>query len=104
MVTQNAAIEEVKDFARKVRELGIHLRKVILFGSYARNEQRQWSDIDVALVADEFSGIGFDDIGLLGKALIKHIDIQPQTYPTDYFNEDDPFLDEIKRTGIEIKF
>jgi len=103
MVTQNAAIEEVKEFAKQVKALGVHLRRVILYGSYARNEQRQWSDIDVALVADEFVGAGFIDLDLYGKALLKHVDIQPKTYPTGYFNEGDPFIDEIKRTGIEIQ-
>jgi hypothetical protein len=28
--------------------------------------------------------------------------IEPKTYPTDYFQEGDPFIEEIKNTGIEI--
>jgi len=28
--------------------------------------------------------------------------IEPITYPTDYFSESDPFIEEIKKTGIEI--
>jgi len=32
-----------------------------------------------------------------------YIRIEPITYPTDYFQESDPFIDEIKKTGIEIK-
>ena len=103
MVTQQVAIEQVKEFTKEVKAMGLHLRRVILYGSYARNQQREYSDIDVAMVADEFIGIGFDDIDLFGKALIKHIIIQPKTYPTNYFNEGDPFIDEIKRTGIEIE-
>ena len=27
---------------------------VILFGSYARGEQRKWSDLDICVVADEY--------------------------------------------------
>jgi predicted nucleotidyltransferase len=102
MVTQQAVIEEVKEFAKEIKALGLHLRKVYLFGSFAQNQQQEYSDIDVALVADEFVGIGFDDIDLFGKALIKHILIQPKTYPTAYFEKGDPFIDEIKRTGIVI--
>ena len=103
MLTQQAAIEEVTVFAKEVKELGLNLKRVILYGSYASNEQRKHSDIDVALVADEFSGIAFDDIDLFGKALIKHIEIHPKTYPTDYFEEGDPFIKEIIKTGIEIE-
>jgi|SRR6185437_3417792 len=103
MVTQQIVIEEVKQFAKEVKAAGVRLRKVYLYGSYAQNRQREHSDIDVALIADEFSDIGFDDIDLFGKALIKHIMIQPKTYPTDYFEKGDPFIEEIIRTGIEIE-
>ena len=104
MATQSSVIQSVEQFANEVKNLGLHLRKVILYGSYARNQQHEHSDIDVALVADEFTGLGFDDIKLFVKALRNHILIQPKTYPTDYFEKGDPFIDEIKRTGIEIEF
>ena len=35
---------------------GVNLRTVILYGSFAKGTQHKWSDIDVALVADEFTG------------------------------------------------
>ena len=52
----------MKHFAEEVKKQGVNLRGVILFGSYARGEQQKWSDIDVALIADEFIGVGFEDI------------------------------------------
>jgi predicted nucleotidyltransferase len=81
-------------------------KRVVLFGSYAKNTQHKWSDIDVALVADNFNGAGFYDIALFGKTLIKKPfrSIQPKTYNTKQFTSDkDPFVDEILRTGIEIE-
>ena len=30
--------------------------------------------------------------------------IETNTYPTDYFQEGNPFVEEIKNTGIEIKY
>ncbi len=30
-------------------------------------------------------------------------DIEPHPYPTSKFKKGDPFIDEIKKTGIEIK-
>ncbi|MBI4646345.1 MAG: nucleotidyltransferase domain-containing protein [Bacteroidia bacterium] len=57
MVTQNVIIETVKNFASEIKNSGINLKKVYLFGSYAKNQQKEHSDIDVALVADEFTGL-----------------------------------------------
>ena len=104
MFTKRAAIERVQNFAKELQATGLHLRKVILYGSYARNSQHKWSDIDVALVADEFTGIGFNDVGYFARINNKKpfILIETKTYPTSYFKKGDPFIDEIKRTGIEI--
>jgi predicted nucleotidyltransferase len=73
-----------------------------LFGSYANNSQHEPSDIDVALVADEFTGVGFVDIKLIVKTLKNYIIIHPKTYHTEYFFNGDPFIDEIIKTGTEI--
>ncbi|MFH1004788.1 MAG: nucleotidyltransferase domain-containing protein [Bacteroidota bacterium] len=104
MATQVPVIALVKKFARDVISEGVHLRKVFLFGSYARGSQRRFSDVDVALVADEFQGFVFSDLDFFIKAKIKkpYSKIQVQTFPTSYFKKGDPFIDEIKRTGIEI--
>ena len=104
MLTRKTAIERVKQFALEIKNKGLHLRKVILFGSYAANKQHRWSDIDVALVADEFIGVGFEDVQLFSAINIKKpfMLIETRTYPTSYFKKGDPFIDEIKRTGIEI--
>lgn len=104
MFTQAIALERVKAFAERIRSQHISLRKVILFGSYARNEQRQFSDIDVALIADEFTGFGFQDVGLLGEAAIRKefVDIEPHTFSPAQFTDWNPFVQEIKRTGIVV--
>jgi predicted nucleotidyltransferase len=103
MATQQDAIKKAQKLGTDIKALGINLRKAILFGSYARNRQRRFSDIDVALVADEFTGIGFEDIPLFVSALRNNYMIQSKTYSTRHFKKGDPFIDEIKETGIEIK-
>jgi len=104
MLTKNGAIKRVRNYAKEINKNGVTLRKVILFGSFANGMQHKWSDIDVALVADDFSGVGFLDRQRFSSIGIKkpYIRIEPQTYPTDYFEESDPFIEEIKKTGIEI--
>jgi predicted nucleotidyltransferase len=104
MLTQETVINTVKNYAREIEEQGVHLREVILYGSFAKGTQHEWSDIDVALVADEFTGLGFIDYELFPYIGIKkpYIRIEPKTYPTDYFREGDPFIREIKKDGIVI--
>ncbi|MDR2679419.1 MAG: nucleotidyltransferase domain-containing protein [Tannerella sp.] len=104
MLTQNAAIDIVRNYAREIEKQGVNLRTVILFGSFAKGRQHEWSDIDVALVADDFTGIGFIDRERFLHVGIKkpYIRIESKTYPTDYFRNSDPFIEEIKKDGIVI--
>jgi len=104
MLTQNAAIEIVRNYAHDIESHGVNLRTVILYGSFAKGTQHEWSDIDVALVADEFTGFTFNDSDLFPYVGIKkpYIRIEVKTYPTRYFQEGDPFIEEIKKTGIKI--
>ena len=106
MAAKESVIKLAENFAREVKQEGINLKKVILFGSHAKNTFRKDSDIDIALVADEFAGFVFNDLNLFIKTIIKknYLRIQVQTFSTNYFKKGDPFIDEIKRTGVEINF
>jgi len=104
MLDRNAVIETVRNYARDIESHGVHLREVILFGSFAKGTQTEWSDIDVALVADEFTGWYLDDKKLFPYVGIKkpYTRIEAQTYSTDYFKQGDPFINEIVKTGIKV--
>jgi len=106
MLTREDAINKVKSFVNEILKQGISLDKVVLFGSYASNNQREDSDIDVALVSSSFTGFGYEDRKLFSKINIRKefIDIETKTYPTNYFISGDPFINEIKKRGIEIQF
>ncbi len=105
MVTRDIAIKKVEAFIQEIKQAGLNIRKAVLFGSYAKGNQREWSDIDVALVADEFTGFGFEDRKFFSGIKIKKefLDIETRTFPTSYYEKGDPFIDEIKQTGIEIR-
>ena len=102
MVTQQIALARVRHFLKEVREAGIPLRKAILFGSFARNEQNDYSDIDLAIVADNFTGAAFIDSKPFIRAIVKHVDIEPHTFSPAQFTDWNPFVREIKRTGIVV--
>jgi uncharacterized protein len=102
MVNQQSAINIIRNLSNDILSMGIHLRKVVLFGSYAKNTPTEHSDIDVLLVADEFTGFGFKDISLFTKALRKYNNIHPKTIPPADIIDKDPFITEILKSGIEI--
>ena len=89
MVEQQSAINTVKNFAEAIRNQGVDLKTVILFGSFARGEQREWSDIDVALVADEVLGVSFEHIKRFIDVTIQRpfLFIEPHTFNDMYIKE-----------------
>jgi len=104
MLTRDAAIGIVRNYAHDIETHGVRLHAVILYGSFAKGTQHEWSDIDVALVADEFTGLPEDHylFPYMGGIRKPYTFIETKTYPTKYFLEGDPFIEEISKTGIKI--
>lgn len=111
MVKKKADIKEVK---KKVRSYASYLEKthhlpiggVYLFGSYAKNKARVWSDIDVCIISPRFSR--GDALTFLWTRRRKQdiIDmIAPVGMTLEDFNSQDPspLVYEIKKTGVKIK-
>lgn len=104
MVTKEDLIPAIKTLKKTLLENKIPIRRAILFGSYASGKAHAFSDIDVALVSDAFSGVRFFDI----EKLIPHLrtfnplfELHP--YRTEDFVEDNnSFVREIINTGIEV--
>jgi len=99
----NKNLEIIKRFLIKVRE-EIDIDKVILFGSFARGRQKRWSDIDLALISDDFKGIdNFERLVMLGKLAwyADATEIEALGYTKDEYKNATKldFLGEIKRTG-----
>ena len=102
MFTREALNKYVADYVAACNGLGVYFNKVILFGSYAKNNAREWSDVDLALVSDNFTGDILDDRGKISHANVKFFEIEPHTFPISYFEQGDPFIEEIIRTGQEM--
>jgi len=79
--------------------------KVFLYGSHAKGISRKWSDIDLAVVSPDFSEDLFDErVKLMRVASDIDERIEPSPFRPGDFNENDPLVREIKRSGIEIDF
>ena len=101
IVDKNEVIEKVKAYKTLLKN-HFNMHSVYLFGSYAKDNYSEDSDIDVAVVVDQADGDFFAVNPLLWK-LRRQIDdrIEPIIIEKKY--DDANFLDEVIRTGIEIK-
>lgn len=83
----------------------IKIEKVLLFGSYAKGSFNQHSNIDIAIFSKDFENKKFvEATTLLIKIARKHNDIciEPIGFDSSILLEDNPFIDEILKTGKEI--
>ena len=104
MVAQRGSIKKaVRNYIKALRNQGIPVKEVILFGSCARGGNRDESDIDVAIVSDAFSGDRFEDRRRI-VPLRRGIDsrIEPIPLTPEQFASGGNLIDEIKQTGIKI--
>lgn len=96
-------IEEIaREYGRLVKEeLGV--KNIYLYGSYAKGTYTSDSDIDIAVVGDNFTGDPIEDTLMLMK-IRRKIDnrIEPRPFKSCDFNSSNPLAKEIIDTGIMI--
>lgn len=96
--------KKISEYIKVLREDKLPIKKVILFGSYAKGTQHKWSDIDLCVISPKFEN-PFDAMQYLW---LKRIDdsgltIEPIGFNSKGFNDKySSLVYEIKKTGIEI--
>lgn len=81
----------------------IHVQRVILFGSYARGDADKWSDLDLAVISPDFTGMShanrMDLLVKLAMAVDSMVEVRP--YTPEEFKEARPtnFLGHILTEG-----
>jgi len=95
------AIELVEKYSKIVKDYFL-VKKIILFGSYSKDEANDFSDIDVAVVVDKIEGDFLNSAALLYK-LRENVEfkIEPILFTLD---DDDKsgFLEYVLETGIVV--
>lgn len=95
--------ETLLQFVDELKKNHIDIQQAFLFGSYARGTFDSWSDIDVALVSDDFSGSRFQDRNRVRKIKLSvSSDLEPLPYRPEDFTASDPFVKRILETGIRL--
>ena len=74
-----------------------------LFGSQARGQAVEWSDIDVAVVSrDRPADLGRERLRLMRIAAAIDPRIEPRLFAAEDFTINDPLVGEIRRNGIPL--
>ena len=104
-------LDIMENFAKNVRKiLGNSLDSVIVYGSYARGDYSELSDIDVMLlvslgeedikkISDQISDLAFDFMMKYG------VDISPVITNTDHFNywvDNLPYYRNVRDEGVKL--
>lgn len=91
----------ISKYKTALRDNGIPIDKVILFGSYAKGTQKPWSDLDLCVVSKKFGKDYHDEmVNLMHIASDIEPLIEPHPYnPKDLLDPYDGLAHEIRTTG-----
>lgn len=102
--TKNNAINKAKKLIGLLNSNGIEVFEAYLFGSVVHGTMHENSDIDIAIVSKDFTGIPFYDAIKISKYR-RSVDLKLEvhTFPMDDTLVDPSlFFTEIKNEGIKI--
>lgn len=104
--TRIKSLAEIKQRVRRFiprLEPEVRVEKVVLFGSYVNGKPNQWSDVDIAVISNDFGKFKFWEqdrfLALRQTREFSLLEVHPYTF-RDYQRASHlTFLGEIKRTG-----
>ena len=95
-------INSINRFIKEIKKK-YNVTAIILFGSYAKRTENEDSDIDIAVVSDDFDDI-YDCMAIL-MGMTWDIDARIEPHPIkkkDFDEESDYFIKEVIDTGIKV--
>ena len=101
---KNRAINKAKALIELLKTNGINIYQAYVFGSAIKDMADEYSDIDIAIVSKDFSGIPYYDVKKVSKYR-RAIDLRLEIHPFSLkdINVDPPlFFMNIKDKGVRI--
>lgn len=99
-------LTKIKLYLAALPGFGIHATKAVLFGSFARGENHEWSDIDLVVIAPEFdSEKTIETVKMLWRATVRADNrIEPIPCGEREWESDSgrPILEIARREGVVI--
>ena len=96
------APEAAMRYAVFLRKTKPGVKKVFLFGSYAKGTSHQDSDIDLAIIFDNLSDTFDMQVELMKMRRKFDNRIEPHPFSESDFNPSNPLAEEILKNGLEI--
>lgn len=98
--------ETIELIAKKFAELvksEMNIKNVYLYGSVVKGSNTEDSDIDIAVIGDDFIGDPVEDTFKLMK-IRRKVDnrIEPHPFKSSEFDKSNPLVKEILSTGIKV--
>jgi len=95
--------EKIKIFIDLLEENDIQIQRAYLFGSYVNGNTDEFSDIDLALISDNFQGNRYLDLLTLTDFILEAgQDISPLPFRQEDFDDSLFARDEIVKKGLMI--
>jgi len=95
-------LDSIEKYIKKARQY-YKIDYIILFGSFAKGTNHEDSDIDIAVISNDFTDTFEDGVQLMKLTMGIDLRIEPHAITTEEFDEiGTPLIDEIIKTGIEL--
>jgi hypothetical protein len=102
-----AVYRVISDYRGIVKGMGVGVKRIILYGSHAVGSPKEYSDIDLVVISDDFEKMDlWERLTLLGRAaarLRKPIEAFGYT-EKEFMSEGKSFItDEVEAKGVEVR-
>ncbi len=106
-MVEQTILSKIQQYVFALENHGLHVSKVVLFGSHVTGNIHEWSDIDLIVISERFDEAApIADINLLWHTTLE-VDnrIEPIACGKRQWQEDDvtPILEIARREGIVIE-
>ena len=103
-IIDKKASDLIDNFVDALKIENYNIKYVYLFGSYAKKNNHENSDIDIAVILGNTSENIFDEQMKMMRIASRLDDVRIEPHPVylEDFEKGTPFVNEIKKTGILI--
>jgi len=98
--------EVIEEYKQALMTLGINVERVILYGSHAKGNQREDSDIDLIIISEDFQKMNLRErlevLGIAAARIMKPVEAKGYTPEEIQMTQEASFLKEVLEVGIRI--
>ena len=98
--------EIVEEYKHVLKRMGIHVERAILYGSFAKGNQREDSDIDLVVISTDFQNMNLRErlevLGIAAVRIMKPIEARGYTPKETEKTLSSGFLNEILEAGVSL--